>query len=484
MKNKAMQTEQKPLNSRITEWSNGSVKAFILTIILFLVLSSMTLGQFKLPDYEKTILENGITLYLMEQHEVPLVYVSAVFPAGAIWDDGQSGLAAFTAEALLFGSKNYTKQQIEETFDFLGATISSYAGKENAVVKMSCKKTDLDKLLPIFIDVMTHPAFPGEEINKRKQRWLAELEQDKQSPRRVISSYFNKFVFGDNVYGNPVSGTTASIKEITGEDIAGFFGMHYLHTFTGIAVVGDFSTDEMKTKIEELLPRGPGLEKLNMMKDIDTDIKPLEKNRVLLINKDDSRETTFLIGGYGVAWNNKDLTRINVVNTILGGRFTSWLNDALRVNAGLTYGARSRFNNYRQSGTFYIFTFTATETTIDAIDLALKVLNRLHTEGIDAATLNSAKNYVKGQFPPDYETSGDLADLLTTMFFYGLDDSYINDFEKNVDEMTIEGANEIAKKYFPKEDLQFVIIGKASEIRDKVKKYGEVIQKNIVDDGF
>ena len=82
MKNKAMQTEQKPLNSRITEWSNGSVKAFILTIILFLVLSSMTLGQFKLPDYEKTILENGITLYLMEQHEVPLVYVSAVLTAG------------------------------------------------------------------------------------------------------------------------------------------------------------------------------------------------------------------------------------------------------------------------------------------------------------------------------------------------------------------------------------------------------------------
>ena len=220
------------------------------------------------------------------------------------------------------------------------------------------------------------------------------------------------------------------------------------------------------------------------MKDLDKDIKHLDNSRVLLINKDDSRETTFLIGGYGVAWNNKDLIRIDVVNTILGGRFTSWLNDALRINAGLTYGVRSLFNNYRQSGTFYIFSFTATKNTVDAIDLALKVLYRLHTEGIDSVTLVSAKNYIKGQFPPEYETSGDLADLLTTMFFYGIDDSYINDFETTVDQMTVANANEIANKYFPKENLQFVLIGKASEIRDKIKKYGSVIEKNIEDDGY
>lgn len=480
MKNKSTQTNDKYMN----QWLNRFMQTFITAIILFVVFTSLTSAQFKLPKYEKTILENGITLYLMEQHEVPLIYVWAVFPAGTIWDEKQSGLAAFTAEALLYGSKNYTKQQIEENFDFLGASINSFADKERAEINMSCKKSDLDVLLPIFIDVITHPAFPEVEIDKRKSRWLAELQQDKQSPRLVIRSYFDKLLFGDNAYGNPVSGTELSVKEFTSQDLAGFFGMHYLHTFTGIAVVGDFQTAEMKTKLESLIPKVPSLERLNLMKDIDMNIKRLEKNRVLLVNKDDSRETTFLIGGYGVAWNSKDLIKIQVVNTIFGGRFTSWLNDALRVNAGLTYGASSRFNNYRQIGTFYISTFTATETTIDAIDLALKVLDRLHTEGIDSVTLASAKNYIKGQFPPDYETSGDLAGLLTTMFFYGLDDSYINDFEKNVDEMTVEDANKIADRYFPKENLQFVLIGKADEIRDRVKKYGEVTEKNIVENGF
>ena len=460
------------------------IRSFIHTLILGVVLSFSLFAQFQLPKYENYILENGLTLYLMEQHEVPLIYISAVFPAGAVWDENQSGLAAFTADALLFGTKNYTKKQIEETFDFLGASISSNAGKEATEITISFNKSDLEKVLPIFVDVITNPTFPQEEFDKRKKRWLDELGQAKESPRRVIGSYFDKFIFGSNVYGNPVSGSESSIKELNRDDLLGFFGMHYRIAKLGIAVVGDISTSEIKNKLEGMFPRTHSLEKLNLTTVVNKEIKPLGKSNVLLIDKDDSRETTFLIGGYGVPWNNNDITQIQVINTILGGRFTSWLNDELRVNSGLTYGASSRFRNYKNAGTFYISSFTATKTTIEAIDLALEVLDRLQTEGVDKATLTSAKNYIKGQFPPRFETSGDLTDLLIRMYFYGLDDSYINDFEKNVDEMTVDKANEIIAKYFPKENLQFVLVGKADEIRDKVIKYGEVTEKKITDDGF
>ena len=319
---------------------------------------------------------------------------------------------------------------------------------------------------------------------KEKKRWLIELEQAKESPRRVIRSYFDKFIFGGNVYGNPVSGSESSIKELNREDLQGFFGMHYRISKLGIAVVGDISTGEMKKRIESMFPRTPSLEQLNLTTDVNKNIQPFGKSNVLLIDKDDSRETTFYIGGYGVPWNNAEVTQIQVINTIFGGRFTSWLNDELRVNAGLTYGVLSSFRNYKNAGTFYISSFTATKTTTEAIDLALEVLERLHTEGVDEATLTSAKNYIKGQFPPRFESSGDLSVLLTRMYFYGLNDSYINDFEKNVDEMTVEKANEIIAKYFPKENLQFVLVGKADEIKDKVKKYGEVTEKKISDDGF
>ena len=157
-----------------------------------------------------------------------------------------------------------------------------------------------------------------------------------------------------------------------------------------------------------------------------------------------------MIGGFGVPMSNPDQIQIDVINTILGGRFTSWLNDELRVNAGYTYGARSRFASYKTAGTFYISTFTATKNTEAAIDLAVKTYNRLFEKGIDEATLTSAKNYVKGQFPPDYETSGSLAGFLTQKYIYGLDDSYINDFEKAVDGMTVEKQMRLSKNIFPK----------------------------------
>ena len=474
------------------EWKYGGmvvcfkqiIQSSIYTVILITFLSSLSFAQFQMPEYEKYTLPNGLTLYLMEQHEVPLVYVNAVFPAGAVWDGEQNGLAALTADALLFGSKDYTKDQIEQSFDFLGASISTNAGTEAAKVSISFKKDDFEKLFRIFADVIKNPSFPQVEVEKRKQRWIAELDQDRESPRRVIRNYFNKFLFGDMPYGNPIDGTKKSIEKIYSDELRGFFNLHYPLSLACIAIVGDFNTEDMKVKVESFFPSIPKVDVPVLPKDLTKDVELPSGNRVLLVNKDDSRETTFMIGGKGVAWNNPDLIQIDVVNTILGGRFTSWLNTALRINSGLTYGARSGFTHYKYNGTFFAYSFTATKNTVQAIDLALQMLDRLHKEGIDEETLNSAKNYMKGQFPPDYETSGELADLLTTMFFYGLTDSYINDFEKNVDAMTVEKAKEIIAKYFPDENLQFVLIGKASEIKDAVSKYGKVKEKSIDEDSY
>ena len=155
------------------------------------------------------------------------------------------------------------------------------------------------------------------------------------------------------------------------------------------------------------------------------------------------------------------------------------LNEELRTNSGLTYGARSRFVNYKNGGSFYVSTFTAKETTEQAMDLTMEVIDRLHTKGIDQEMLTSAKNYVKGQFPPRYETSGQLADLLTDMFWYDFDESFINDFESTVDGLTLEKANQIIATYFPKDNFQIVMVGKASEIKTIAEKYGPVTQTEI-----
>ncbi|MGE5340618.1 MAG: M16 family metallopeptidase [Candidatus Omnitrophota bacterium] len=439
-------------------------------------------STFKMPAYEKVVLANGLTVYLMEQHKVPLIYVSAIFPAGAINDRTKNGLASFTAECLPFGTKSYTKQQIEEKLDFLNARLYCTAGPEVARLSLSFLHSDMDSVLPIMREMIVCPVFDRTEVEKEKKRLLLELEQQKERPAQVIQSYFNKFIFGNDAYGNPISGTRSTAASLTCEDLKSFYQTYYKPQGSAIAVVGDFNTAEMKGKIQDLF------------KDWQVDGAPqpigerplpvCTRSRVLLINKEDATETRFMIGSIGVNQGNPDYTGIQLVNTILGGRFTSWLNDELRVKNGLTYGAKSMFNCLKTAGTFVVGSFTRTENTIRALDLTVEVLNRLHQKKLDPELLASAKNYLKGQFPPTVETAGQLAQLLTHMFYYGLTDSYINDFEKNVDSITLEKTNEIIARYFPKDKLQFVLIGKASQIADSVRKYGEVTRKEIKDDSF
>ncbi len=454
----------------------------IISVIIFLS-TIVTAGGFKLPQYHKSQLNNGLTIYLMEQHEVPLIYISALIPCGAINDGNKNGLAYLTAESILYGSKNYSKQQIEETFEYYGASISTSASAEFIKINASFAKQHQEILLPIFQDVIINPTFPDNEIEKRKQRLLVELDQAKESPRQVIRSYFNKFIFANHELGNPIQGTKSGIASITADDLKNFHSVFFNPSNSAIAAVGDFNTEQMKQSILNLFQVWqPG--NINVANPTSAPNIQFNKSRVLLVNKNDARETTFLIGAKGVSRDNPEFTEIQVINTILGDRFTSWLNEELRINSGLTYGVRSAFVPFKSIGTFLISTFTATKNTEKAIDLALNVLNRLHTTGISEEVLSSAKNYLKGQFPPNYETSGSLANLLTAMHYYNFDESYINYFEKQVDELSVSKANEIVKKYFPKENLQFVIIGKASEIRDIVKKYGEITEKEIIADGF
>lgn len=463
--------------------SSHFILSSIHTIILSFVLTSLSFAQFKLPDYKTVTLNNGLTVYLMEKKNVPLISFSAVFDGGVIKDGGTSGMASFTAEALRFGTRNYTKSQIDSIFNFYGSNVSTYANADYSGLYTQFMKENTETLLSVVKEIILSPTFPEVEIEKRKQRWIAEIDQAKESPRSVIGSYFNKHIFGDSPYGNPGRGTKKGVESISVEKVKEFYSTNYRPESSAIAVVGDFNSVEMKKLIEEYFGiwKNNSPRKLFELMMVNT---PFSNSSVYLINKDNATETTFMIGSYGTTMNNEDQTQLDVINTILGGRFTSWLNDELRVNAGLTYGARSRFAQYKNSGTFYISTFTQTKNTEAAIDLALKTYNKLFEKGIDEETLLSAKNYVKGQFPPDYETAGSLAGFLAQKYIYGLDDSVINNFENEVNELTVEKANELIKKYFPKDNLQFVLIGKADEIRNVVEKYGKVIEKNIDEDSY
>lgn len=466
----------------------NTITNYIFSALTLLTLSLSVNAQtkpaaFKVPAYEKFVLPNGLTVYLMEQHEVPVISISAILPAGAIYDGPRSGLASLTAAGLQYGTKSYSKTKIEEELDFIGATLNTYASKESAGLSSKFAAKDADKVLPILKEILIDPVFDKDEFEKERKRVLTNLEQAKQSPRNVIGSYWDKFIYGDHVYGNSLTGSQATVSKFSIDDLRNFYSSNYSPTGSAIAVVGDFNSKDMRTRMESLF--GSWKPSSSRQPNLAGQTVPAPSStRILLVNKEDARETTFLIGGLGIRRDNPDFVAIEVVNTVFGGRFTSWLNDELRVNSGLTYGANSRFTPLKNSGTFAISTFTANKTTEATIGKALQVLDSLHKKGFNDKTLMSAKNYVKGQFPPRYETAGQLAGLLTQMFWYGFDESFINNFEKNVDGLTAARSKEIINKYFPKDKLQFVVIGKAEEIKKIAEKYGPVVTKEIKADGF
>ncbi len=460
----------------------------ISAVLIAFVLCNQAIAQksplaFKVPVYEKFTLPNGLTVYLMEQHEVPLISVSAIVPAGAIYDAEKSGLASLTAAGLQYGTKSYSKIKIEEDLDFIGADLNTSASKESATITSKFAAKDAEKVLPILKEVMVDPVFDKDEFEKERKRVLSNLEQAKLSPRNVINAYWDKFIYGSHVYANPVNGSPATVGKFSVDDLKTFYKNNYGPQGSAIAIVGDFNAKVMKARISSLFGawKRTGILQSNLAAQA---VSMPQTARVLLVNKEDARETTFLIGGMGIRRDNPDFVAIEVVNTVFGGRFTSWLNDELRVNSGLTYGARSSFSPLKNSGTFFISTFTAVKTTLPTVEKTLHVLDSLHATGFDEKTLASAKNYVKGQFPPRYETAGQLAGLLTQMFWYGFNESFINNFQSNVDGLTLARSKEIINKYFPKDKLQFLLIGKSEDIRSIAAKYGPVTEKDIKADGF
>lgn len=207
--------------------------------------------------------------------------------------------------------------------------------------------------------------------------------------------------------------------------------------------------------------------------------------KLLLIDKPDATQTFFMIGNVGVSRTDPDRVAIDAANTAFGGRFTSMLNNALRVEAGLTYGARSRFNMSKVPGEFAISTYTKNASTVQAMDMTLDLLKTLHRDGLTPAQLDSVKAYLKGQFPPRIETPDQLASLLTQLSFYGLDEKEVNDRFVQIDALTADDVKSAIRKHFPLENLVYVLIGKASEIGDAVKKYAPKMEtRSITEPGF
>lgn len=446
------------------------------TMILCAALLSSGLAQaeFKIPAMKETTLDNGLKVIYIPQNEVPMVEITVAVRAGSALDGKNWGLASLTSAGVDLGTKSYTKKQIEDTFDRNAFNLQSGISKEHLTLTVSSASEDVQKLMPYLGELVRYPTYPAKEVDKLRDRSVSQLRKAKESPNEIGTEVFQRVYYGAHPYGSPSNGVADTLAKLKASDLQAFHKAYFQPQISAIVVSGDFDPKIMQELIAKEFAswkRGNAAPA-----EVKNPVPAIAETEVLLLDKPDAHETTFRIGGKGVEAFSQDWAKLEVINTILGGRFTSLLNEALRIRSGYTYGARSRFNDYRSSGTFFISTFTANETTFKTLDLALETYKGFLKNGIDQKTLDSAKAYVKGQFPPRYETLSSLNDLAIELWVYGVSLDAFNKFESEVNSLTLDEANQLIKTRFPSDKLEILLIGKASDIAAQAKKYGKFRQ--------
>ena len=439
-------------------------------------------ASMKLPKYEKTTLGNGMQLVLMEKRDVPMIAFHARVAGGSITDPaGKDGTADLAAELLQKGAGSRNALEFSGAADSVGATLGTASARDALVVSGEFLSRDRALMLELLADALRAPRFEAAELDKLKSRMIDGITAARENqPDAVIDNYFDAFLFGAHPYGRSASETT--LAAVTRDDVVRWYRDNAGADRTILVFVGDFDSKLLAKDVKKAFgdwqkaaapmpkPAAPAMQK---------------GRRVLLVDKPDATQTYFRIGNVGIARKDPDTVAVDLVNTAFGGRFTSMLNSELRIRTGLTYGARCYVNREEQQGSVSISSFTKTESTAQAIDLALATLDRLHNGAIDAATLASVKAYVAGQYPPRLETGNQLAAKLAEIEAFNLGRGEVDDYGRKIGDVTGEGAKLVIARVYPKQsDLTFVFIGNAAAIREAAKKYGAVTERKINDAGW
>ena len=454
---------------------------FCLSAIPSLVFAA---NDIHIPKFERIALANGAVLLLMERHDVPLIAFNADLRGGAMTDPvDASGSASLLANLLEKGAGPRAAFAFADAIAAVGGAISTAADTESISVSGSFLNKDRALMIELLADMLQRPRLEQAEFASLRSRQIDFLRAAKDSDLgSLTSTYGVAALFGNHVYGKSSVGSEAGLAAITHEQLSRFYRDEVGADRLILTIVGDFSTADLKPLVTKAFA---GWRKAGKPFVKPAPAARVTGRRVLLVDAPTSVQSYFWAGNVGVNRSFAQRAPLDVVNTLFGGRFTSLLNSELRIRTGLSYGASSRFDRMLEPGAWQLTSFTKTASTIEAIDLALEVVDRLHGNIIDATMLDSSKAYVRGQFPLALETSAQWAGALSDLEFYGLDRSYIEQRLSLLGAVTLDDARKVVQEQFPTADnLTLVVIGNAALIREGLRKYGPVTEMNLSDPAF
>jgi zinc protease len=421
-----------------------------------------------LPPVQKRTLSNGLPVWVVEAHKVPLVQVNLVVMAGSGDDPaGKFGVASLTAAMLDEGAGTRSSLEIADAVDYLGAELVTTSSSDASAIRVNVPVARLREALPIMADVALRPTFPAQDLERLRQERLTALLQVRDDPAQIIPFAFQRVVFGPtHRYGTGQAGTEATLKAFTSKDLESFHDSMYRPSNATMIVAGDTTADAVIPLLEAQFGAWKGTSPVRR-----TPVPTAPQStqaQVTLVDVPRAAQSQIRIGWVGVPRSTPDYFTLQVLNTILGGSFTSRLNQNLREEHGYAYGASSRFDMRLSAGPFMAAAGVQTDKTAESLQEFVKELNRIQMP-VDADELTKAKNYVALSFPSEFESIDDLAAHLEELVVYKLPDDYFQRYVANIQAVTAAAVQKAAATYIQPRKFSIVVVGDRAVIEPKIR---------------
>lgn len=463
------------------------------TLILALLFAFTTIAQTtppapsaprdpKVPQPVEKTLANGLRVIVVPKHDIPLVAARLMMKTGAAADPaGKDGLAQLAATVVTKGTKNRSAEQIARGVEALGATLESNAGWDSSSIDLSVMSTNLSKAMEYVGDVARNATFAKDEFDRERAQMIDALQVDLTQPRTLASVIASRLIFGEGPYGHNLGGIPAALEKIKREDLVKFYATHYRPDNAVLVLAGDvkaeaafalaqnaFGTWKRGAAAASAAKRGP-------------ERAPLQ-SRVVVIDMPEAGQAGVVVGRQGIRRTDASYTQALVTNSVLGGGYSSRLNQEIRIKRGLSYGANSSFQPRVDVGPFTARTETKNESAAEVVGIMLGEMSNLSSADVADAELTPRKAVLIGEFAQSLESTAGIVNRIASLALYGLPLTEINRYVSQVQAVTAADVRKFASSSLGGKDVNVVIVGDAKQFVEPLKKqFSEVEVISLAD---
>jgi zinc protease len=427
--------------------------------------------SFDFPDVHAEALDNGLRIRSVRVGRLPVVTALVVLDAGeGLLDPSRAGLSVLTGDCLEGGTVQRSGVELAEALESIGAGLSIGTGWDSTTVSLSCMADRLDDAMSLLAEVLLQPAFPDDEVERIRVQRLAAIRQREMDPVGIATTASRRLTYAEGVpYGRPLGGTAESVGPFSPDFAAGFVAARYRPKGSGLVVVGDVDAGQVRSLGERHFGEWTG--GAERPPEIDAEPRTRER-RIVVVDRVDAVQSEIRIGHVGQARSTPHYFPLRVLNTVLGGAFTSRLNLNLREKHGFTYGIRSRFLFRRGAGPWCVSAAVGTDVTADAVREAVTEITTMVAEGPTEEEVGAARDYLAGVFPLQLETTGQIAARIAELLIHDLPGDYFARYRERIRSVTLEGAHEAARQCIRPDEMTVAVGGDAGEIQGPLEEIG------------